>query len=329
MSLLPDAWPVEEDGDDDRLDRYLAARFPDWSRTLLQEWIGSGQVLVDGIARRSSFRLSPGMLVSVGSWPARAAPAKPVQPQDIPLDVVWEDDRIAVIDKPAGLVVHPGAGCPDGTLANALAHRFRNLSGLNGPSRPGIVHRLDKDTSGLLVVALDDEAHRFLAAQLLDRSLSRTYDALVWGLPEAGRVDLPIGRDPHNRVRMSVVPEGRPAATAVRMERPGSPCSLVECSLETGRTHQIRVHLSHGGHPVVGDAVYGGGPERLERTQPLDKAAARRILGAVARQCLHARALRLIHPDGSERSFQAPWPADFRAAVEVAFPSSAGVIFRS
>ncbi len=320
MTPFPLAWPVEEDGDDDRIDRYLAERFPTWSRTLLQEWIRAGQVLVDGVVRKSSFRLGPGMWVSAVSWPAKATPSRPVEPQDIPLDVVWEDDRIAVIDKPAGLVVHPGAGCPDGTLANALAHRYRKLSGLNGPARPGIVHRLDKDTSGLLVVALDDEAHRFLAAQLLDRSLSRTYDALVWGLPDAGRVDLPIGRDPRNRVRMAVVPEGRPAATEVHVERPGSPCSLVECALETGRTHQIRVHLSHGGHPVVGDGVYGGGPERLDRTQPLEKAAARRILGAVSRQCLHARALRLVHPDGSERSFQSPWPADFRAAVEAAFP---------
>ena len=320
MSPFPDLWQVEEDGEDDRLDRYLADRFPTWSRTLVQEWIREGQVLVDGVARKSSFRLAPGMRVSAVSWPEKASPERPVEPQEIPLVVVWEDDRIAVIDKPAGLVVHPGAGCPDGTLANALAHRYRKLSGLNGLGRPGIVHRLDKDTSGLLVVAMDDEAHRFLAAQLLDRSLSRTYDALVWGLPEAGRVDLPIGRDPHNRVRMAVVPEGRPAATEVRVKRPGSPSSLVECSLETGRTHQIRVHLSHGGHPVVGDGVYGGGSERLERTQPLEKAAARRILGAVSRQCLHARALRLVHPDGSERSFQSPWPADFRAAVEAAFP---------
>jgi len=320
VSLFPDTWSVEEDGDDDRFDRYLAGRFPTWSRTLLQEWIRAGQVLVEGVARKASFRLVPGMTVSVASWPGKAMPSRPVEPQDIPLVVVWEDDRIAVIDKPAGLVVHPGAGCPDGTLANALAHRYRKLSGLNGPARPGIVHRLDKDTSGLLVVALDDEAHRHLAAQLLDRSLSRTYDALVWGLPDAGRVDLPIGRDPHNRVRMAVVPDGRTAATKVRVERPGSPCSLVECSLETGRTHQIRVHLSHGGHPVVGDDVYGGGPERLDRTQPLEKSAARRILGAVSRQCLHARALRLIHPDGSERSFESPWPADFSAAVEAAFP---------
>jgi 23S rRNA pseudouridine1911/1915/1917 synthase len=316
----PTAWPVEEYCEDGRLDRYLAERFPAWSRSTLHGWIAAEQVLVDGAVRKPSFRIAPGMTVSVLSWPEKVPPDKPVEPQDIPLDVVWEDDRLAVVNKPAGLVVHPGAGCPDGTLVNALAFRYRKLSGLNGAIRPGIVHRLDKDTSGLLVVALDDDAHRYLAAQLVDRSLSRTYDALVWGLPEERRVDLPIGRDPGNRVRMAVVGDGRPAATRVKVPRPGSPCSLVECALETGRTHQIRVHLSHGGTPVVGDSVYGGGPDRLGRIQPMDKAVARSVLSAISRQCLHARALRLVHPDGTERSFQSPWPADFKAAVEAAFP---------
>jgi 23S rRNA pseudouridine1911/1915/1917 synthase len=316
------AWPVEDDSDDDRLDRHLAERFPDWSRTLLQEWIKAGQVLVDGTARKPSFRVEPGMTVSVLSWPAKAEPDRPVEPEDIPLRVVWEDSRLAVVDKPAGLVVHPGAGCPGGTLANALAFRFRNLSGLNGAARPGIVHRLDRDTSGLLVVALDDDAHRFLAAQLADRSLSRTYDALVWGKPEEGRIELPIGRDPKVRTRMAVVSDGRFAATRIAVPRPGAPCSLVECSLETGRTHQIRVHLAHGGHPVVGDPVYGGGMERIDRTQPLEKAAARAILREAPRQCLHARALKLVHPDGHELSFESPWPDDFAKAVDAAFPAS-------
>ena len=316
----PLSWPAEEDSIDERLDRHLAQRFPDWSRTLLQDWIKMGQILVDGVARKPSFRLEFGMDISVLSWPEKVALDRPVEAQEIPLTVIWEDKRLAVIDKPAGLVVHPGAGCPDGTMANALAHRFRNLSGLNGAARPGIVHRLDRDTSGLLVVALDDEAHRFLAAQLADRSLSRTYDALVWGQPEAERIDLPIGRDPNLRTRMAVVTDGRAAATKVSVTRSGFPCSLVECALETGRTHQIRVHLAHRGHPVVGDTVYGGGPERLDRTQPMEKAPARIVLKEVTRQCLHARALRLIHPDGHELSFESPWPEEFARAVKAAFP---------
>jgi len=316
-------WLVGEDGQDDRLDRHLAERFPDWSRSLLQDWIRSGAVVVNGAVRKPSFRLEPQMEISVQGWPERVVADRPVEPEDIPLEVVWEDDRLAVVDKPAGLTVHPGAGCPNGTLANALAHRYRNLSGLNGPTRPGIVHRLDRDTSGLMVVALDDESHRMLALQLRDHSLGRTYDALVWGTPSDGRIDLPIGRDPVQRVRMAVVADGRASATHVVVRKAGSPCSLVECVLETGRTHQIRVHLSHGGHPVVGDSVYGGGAERLGMTQPMEKTVARSVLSRISRQCLHARELRLRHPDGRELSFFAPWPADFSAAVEAAFPGDA------
>jgi len=235
--------------------------------------------------------------------------------------VVFEDGWIAVIDKPAGLTVHPGAGCPDGTLANALAFRFKELSGVNGPLRPGIVHRLDRDTSGLLVVALRDEAHRFLAAQLADKSLGRTYHALAWGEAQDERIDAPIGRHPTDRVRMAVVKGGRVAATKVRALEPGSPVSLVECRLETGRTHQIRVHLAHRGHPVVGDPVYGGASERLAAVPPMEKEKARQILSNLSRQALHARELRLIHPGTrAEMRFRSPWPPDFAAAVAAAFP---------
>lgn len=317
------SWFVEENSHDDRWDRYLASRFPDWSRTLVQEWLKSGQVVVDGLARKPSFRMEPGQEVRVLQWPVKAEPDRPVQPQDIPLSVIWEDSRMAVIDKPAGLTVHPGAGCPDGTLANALAFRYRNLSGLNGPTRPGIVHRLDRDTSGLLVVALDDDAHRSLAAQLLDRSLSRTYDALAWGIPQTERVEAPIGRDPLHRTRMAVVKDGRIAATRFRVRQAGV-ASLVECSLETGRTHQIRVHLSYRGHPVVGDELYGGGASRLAQIQPMERSNARAIANAIQRQCLHARALRLIHPEGQELRFESPWPNDFQAAVQAAFPDGVG-----
>lgn len=313
------SWLVEEDSLDDRWDRHLAGRFPQWSRTLVQEWLKSGQILVDGLARKASFRMEPGQEVRVLGWPCKADPERPVEPQDIPLSVVWEDDRMVVVDKPAGLTVHPGAGCPDGTLANALAFRYQKLSGLNGHARPGIVHRLDRDTTGLLVVALDDDAHRCLAAQLVDRSLSRTYDALAWGIPEDQRVEAPIGRDPNHRTRMAVVRDGRTAATRFRVRKAGV-ASLVECSLETGRTHQIRVHLSYRGHPVVGDELYGGGAGRLAQIQPMERSAARAVVQAIQRQCLHARALRLIHPDGRELRFESPWPTDFKAAVQAAFP---------
>ncbi len=313
-------WTVEEDGTEDRLDKYLSDRFPHWSRTLLQDWVRLEKVQVDGKARKASFRLEPGMVVETAGWPEKTLSDSPLEPQDIPLSIVYEDERIVVIDKQAGLTVHPGAGCPNGTLANALAFRFGKLSAVNGPVRPGIVHRLDRDTTGLMVVARDDEAHRKLAAQLLDRSLSRVYDALVWGTPAEGRIEANIGRDPHLRTRMAVTPLGRMAATAISVTKPGAPCSLVECKLETGRTHQIRVHLAHLRCPVVGDSVYGGGPERLSQVQPLDRTIARAAVSLLTRQCLHARELRLVHPDGQNMTFNSPWPADFAAAVAAAFP---------
>jgi len=319
----PDRWTVEEDAEEARLDRHLADRFPTLSRTRVQEWIKAGLVKVDGVVRRSSWRLETGAEIELdaGSMPTESVETSLV-PQDIPLRVVHEDDRVVVIDKPAGLTVHPGAGCPDGTLANALLFRYAALSGLNGSQRPGIVHRLDRDTSGLLVVARDDEAHRFLAAQLLDRSLTRVYHALVWGCPEDQRIDAPIGRSPDHRTRMAVVHDGRTAATNVRVLRAGAPASLLECRLETGRTHQIRVHLAHRGCPVVGDPVYGGDAARLGQVQPLERAQARAILAPLSRQCLHAREIRFIHPDGQELTFRSEWPSDFQAAVAAAFPET-------
>lgn len=314
------AWTVEDDAED-RLDKVLAERFPEWSRSRIQEWVSAGQVLVDGKVRKPSHRLLGGERMEVLEWPAVVEVAGHVVPQDIPLSVVYEDAWIAVIDKQAGLTVHPGAGCPDGTLANALAFRFKELSGVNGPHRPGIVHRLDRDTSGLLVVALCDEAHRHLAAQLADKSLGRTYHALAWGEVEEERIEAPIGRHPTDRVRMAVVKGGRAAATRMKSLRQGAPVSLVECRLETGRTHQIRVHLAYRGHPVVGDPVYGGAQERLAAVAPMEKAKARQILSNLRRQGLHAKELRLIHPGtGEEMRFESPWPADFAAAVAEAFP---------
>lgn len=318
------SWIVEEDAEEARLDRYVADHYPELSRTKVQEWIKSGSVTVDGDVRKASWRLETGMEISIDHSTIAATTVRsagPV-PQDIPLQIVYEDDRVVVVDKPAGLVVHPGAGCPDGTLANALAWRYSKLSGCNGIDRPGIVHRLDRDTSGLLVVARDDDAHRFLSSQLQDRSLTRVYHALVWGTPDAQRIDAPIGRDSVLRTRMAVVSDGRPAGTKVAQLRPGNPASLLECRLETGRTHQIRVHLAHIGCPVVGDPVYGGDSSRLGRTQPMERTQARAILDCVTRQCLHACEIRFIHPSGQEMTFHSERPQDFRSAVAAAFPET-------
>lgn len=314
---------MEEEGAD-RLDALLSDHYPQWSRTRLKDLLSSGQVLVDGRVRKVSHTLQGGETISVLSFPVESLPPERVIPQDIPLTVLYQDKWIAVIDKPAGLTVHPGAGCPDGTMANALAFRFSQLSEVNGPLRPGIVHRLDRDTSGLLVVALRDDAHRHLAAQLADKSLGRTYHAMVWGQPNDERIEAPIGRHPTDRIRMAVVPGGRTAATNVRVLQAGAPASLVECCLETGRTHQIRVHMAYRGCPVIGDPVYGGAQDYMTTVPPMERAQGRQILSNVARQALHARRLRLIHPgSGKTMEFESPWPDDFAACVRHAFPGNA------
>lgn len=235
-------------------------------------------------------------------------PAAPVA-QKIKLKIVFEDKDIIVIDKPAGMVVHPAPGNRDKTLVNALlAHCGKSLSGIGGVARPGIVHRLDKDTSGLMVVAKNDLAHQALAAQFADRSLSRTYRAIVHGAPtpRAGTVDAPIGRHARDRKRMAITAKGRNAVTHYQVvEAFGTLASLVECSLETGRTHQIRVHLAHIKHPVLGDPVYG------------PRGAVKKGMPAFSRQALHAVALRLIHPrSGKSLKFASPLPKDMQALLK-------------
>jgi len=236
-------------------------------------------------------------------------PPVPAEPraQAIALKIVFEDEHMLVIDKPAGLVVHPAPGSPDGTLVNALlAHCSETLSGIGGVARPGIVHRLDKDTSGLMVVAKHDRAHQGLSAQLLDRSLGRTYLAFVWGTPtpRAGKIDAPIGRHPVDRKKMAVVKSGRSAVTHYEVLEILDGASLVKCKLETGRTHQIRVHLSHIGHPLVGDPVYGKG----RRPPPIP----------LARQALHATEIRFIHPvTGKPMTFHSDLPPDLSALQSV------------
>lgn len=308
----------------ERLDRTLAARLPEFSRARLQALIRHGHVAVGGrTIVEPRYPVNSGDRVRLRVPPPR--PAAP-QPQAIPLNILYEDDDLIVIDKPAGLVVHPGAGTAEGTLVNALlAHCAGSLSGIGGVERPGIVHRLDKDTSGVLVVAKTDRAHRDLSAQFADHGrtgvLERRYLALVWGVPErpAGTVDAPLGRARHAPEKMAVRRDGRPAVTHYRVLRRFSghsgerAVSLVECRLETGRTHQIRMHMAHIGHPLLGDAVYGAG---FRSKQALLAEPARRALQALGRQALHAAVLQFRHPtSGDTRRFESALPADMARLI--------------
>ncbi len=294
--------PLRLRADDDaagaRLDAYLARRLPQYSRSRLQEWIRAGRVHVDGTVERSNHRLSGGETLEVR--PAAPQPAT-LEPADIPLDILHRDDDLLVLNKAAGMVVHPGSGTRATTLVHALLGLGETLSGVGGPERPGIVHRLDKGTSGLLVAAKTDLAHRGLAEQFRAHSVDREYLALVRGSPRAsgGSIDSAIGRHPTDRKRFSTrVRSGRAAVTHWQVERRLSGFALLRVRLETGRTHQIRVHLASAGLPVVGDPVYGGG-----------RAVAREL--GLGRQALHAALLGFEHPVSGERlRFRSPLPAD-------------------
>jgi len=310
-----------------RLDRFLADRIAELSRTRLKALILEGAVEVSGrTVRDPEYRVNAGDEIAVGV--PDAEPAKPAG-EKIPLDIVYEDKDVIVIDKPVGLVVHPAAGNRSGTLVNALiAHCGASLSGIGGEKRPGIVHRLDKDTSGLLVVAKNDAAHRSLSEQFADHGrtneLSRGYLAFAWGAPkpERGTIDAPIARDPRSRVKMAVRKGGKEAVThyEVLQKYPGSDgkpvASMIECELETGRTHQIRVHLAKAGHPLLGDAVYGAGFQSKAVLLPQQTQAA---LKALNRQALHAFRLAFSHPrTGKLLSFKSKLPKDL-AALEKSF----------
>jgi 23S rRNA pseudouridine1911/1915/1917 synthase len=306
-----------------RLDKALAERLPEFSRGRLQGLIVDGQVLVDGKAETSASRKLRGGETIVIDLP----PPLPATPQGeaIALSIAFEDGDLVVIDKPAGMVVHPSNGHETGTLVHALiAHCGDSLSGINGVLRPGIVHRLDKDTSGLLVVAKNDRAHRKLAAQFADHGrtgpLERRYLAIVWGeMPrKSGTVDAGIIRSTSNRERMAVSKAERARFAITHYEvieefavEGVIRASLIACRLETGRTHQIRVHMAHIGHPLLGDALYGSG---FRTREPLLSDAARSALGALNRQALHAELLAFEHPrTGEHLEFAAEPPADFEA----------------
>jgi len=283
-----------------RLDAFLSADGA-LTRSQAARLIAEGRVRVNGKPAAKSARLSGGETVTV-DIPQLRETALP--PQDIPLDVVYEDDDVIVVNKPTGLVVHPAPGHPDGTLVNALLHHCGDsLSGIGGEKRPGIVHRIDRDTSGLIIAAKNDAAHLALSAQLKDHSLSRTYECLVTGnmKQDSGTVDAPIGRSSADRKKMAVVPTGRRAVThwEVVARYPG--VTHLRCRLETGRTHQIRVHMAYIGHPILGDTVYG----------------AKKPVPGLTGQCLHAAGLRFVHPrTGEPVELHCPLPPEFTAMLQ-------------
>ena len=288
-----------------RLDAFLAARVEGVSRSTLKRVIDDGDVLVGGRAAKPSLKLKGGERVEVE---LPAPPPSEVEPEEIPLDILHEDAEVVVVNKPAGLVVHPAAGVPSGTLANALAFHFGQLAGRGSSLRPGIVHRLDRDTSGVIVVAKTARAHESLSEQFRARTVFKSYVALVHGVTreERGKIEEPLARDPRNRTRMAVVRGGRAALSLWRVRQRFTRFTLLDVQIKTGRTHQIRVHLAWIKHPVVGDETYGGG-----RDKTLPDPALRARVAALGRQFLHAERLGFHHPSTGEwMGFTAPLPPE-------------------
>ena len=300
---------VPEESAGARLDRFLASVLGDQSRSQIQRLIKEGRIRVGDREAKPNQAIKVGQAISI-DIPAPVDPTP--QPEPLPLRILYQDRDVIVIDKPAGMVVHPAAGHEGGTLVNALLHHVTDLSGIGGEKRPGIVHRLDRGTSGLMVVAKNDRAHEALARQFRDREVEKEYAALVWGEVMAGhRIDAPIGRDPANRKRMSAkARRSREAVTRiVRAEHLGRALTLVRVAIYTGRTHQIRVHLSAIGHPIVGDSLYGG----VRRRVPGDL----RAVAHLERPFLHAARLVFAHPeDGRRMQFESPLPDDLQRVLD-------------
>ena len=289
---------TERDGE--RVDQFLSRSMEGMTRSAIQKLLEQGRVTQGGKPMKKNAKPGAGTVLAVEVPEPEAVS---IAAQDIPLDVVYEDEDVIVVNKPVGMVVHPAPGHPDGTLVNALLwHCGDSLSGINGELRPGIVHRIDRDTSGLIIAAKNDAAHLSLAAQLQDHSLARVYECVAQGrLPQdEGTIDAPIARHHTDRKRMAVAAEGKPAVTHYTVLNRYNGWTHAQCRLETGRTHQIRVHMSHIGHPLLGDAVYGG-----------------KAVKSLAGQCLHARELTFVHPRSGERmAVRCPLPAWFTAILD-------------
>ncbi len=302
-----------------RLDAFLAARVADMSRTRLKLWVEDGEVLVNQRAAKPAYKLRAGEVIELDVPPPLA---NNFAPEDLPLDIVFEDDALVVVNKAAGMVVHPAAGAPSGTLANALAYHFRQLptggDGSGGGERPGIVHRLDRDTSGLMVVAKTEAAHESLSDQFRAREVFKSYAALVHGrvAEERGRIEEPLARDPRHKTRMAVVRGGRAALSLYHIRQPYDRFTFLDVRIKTGRTHQIRVHLAWLKHPVVGDKVYGGG-----RDNTVPDVRQRAAVNALGRQFLHAEQLAFTHPRTLERlRFRAALPPDLQRVLDALEP---------
>lgn len=308
------AFDVGADQEGLRLDKFLAAEVPNVSRAQVQRLIDEGRVRLPRVATpKANTTVRQGDQITV-DVPA-VAPAA-LAPEDLPITILHDDADVVVLDKPAGMVVHPGAGHATGTLVHALLHHVKDLSGIGGEARPGIVHRLDKGTSGVMVVAKHDAAHQELARQFHDREIDKEYVALVWGVVHnRKRIDLPIGRDPVHREKISTrARRARAAVTRVTWARDLPGTTLIRVAIATGRTHQIRVHLSAIGHPIVGDALYGGVHKRV----PNDLRAVQRL----TRPFLHAERLAFTHPRTGERlAFEAPIPADLASVLHDITPA--------
>lgn len=296
----------------ERLDQFVAGAVSELSRATVQRLIESGEISVDGIAAKPSLKLKGGERVTVAMPPPEAVDAAP---EEIPLDILYEDQDVIVVNKPAGMVVHPGAGNPAGTLVNALLAHCHDLSGIGGKIRPGIVHRIDKDTSGVIVAAKNDRAHLALARQFSEHTIKRIYLAIVYGLPktDSGRIESEIGRHPVDRTKMSSkARHGKHAATHWKVLGRFEGASLLRLRLETGRTHQIRVHLSEAGHPLVGDQLYG----TSGRLAGIRDNRARAILKTLGRQALHAKTLGFVHPlTGQYLEFDTELPDDMAQII--------------
>ncbi len=317
------AFVVEDGENGQRLDVFLAARLPDFSRTGLQRTIDAGAALVNGTISKSALKVQVGDLIQIALVPPRPSH---VLPQEMALDIVYEDKDMLVLNKPKDLVVHPAPGAEDHTLVNALlAHCKDQLSGIGGELRPGIVHRLDKDTTGLMMVAKNDQAHHSLQEQIQQRTAKRRYLALVWGRPpwNDAIVDAPVGRHPTDPRRMAVVsPNSRAVArhaiTELKIRERLGLFTLLECNLQTGRTHQIRLHCEFAGYPVVGDAIYGG--LRRISTSAMEAKYANRIndmIGALHGQALHAYSLSFQHPiTGEQMEFERPPHVEMQSLLD-------------
>jgi 23S rRNA pseudouridine1911/1915/1917 synthase len=299
-----------------RLDKYCQLYLKKYSRSFVQNCITRGYIKVNDNVVKTGYALHPSDRVTIAiPEPEPSA----ITPENIPLTIVYEDMAVMVVNKPAGMVVHPGAGNYSGTLVNGLLFHCKTLSGINGIRRPGIVHRLDKNTSGLLVIAKHDRAHHFLTQQFATREIERLYIALVWGTPrqEQGEIETLIARSRRDRKKMGVYTGGRPAVTRYELQQSFHYFSLLKLQLKTGRTHQIRVHLNHMQHPVFGDPDYNGRKSQLHRLPSSLRTKGEAWLKQMDRQALHAQSLAFIHPLSNERmSFESPLPQDFQQLLK-------------